>query len=40
MPFVLPELGYSNDALEPYIDAVTMDIHRTRHHQCDHTIAI
>ena len=33
MPFVLPELGYSNDALEPYIDAVTMDIHRTRHHQ-------
>jgi Fe-Mn family superoxide dismutase len=33
MPFVLPELGYANDALEPYIDAVTMDIHRTRHHQ-------
>ncbi|MFN9266640.1 MAG: superoxide dismutase [Acidobacteriota bacterium] len=33
MPFLLPELGYSNDALEPYIDAVTMDIHRTRHHQ-------
>jgi len=33
MPFVLPELGYANDALEPHIDAVTMDIHRTRHHQ-------
>lgn len=33
MPFVLPELGYANDALEPYIDATTMDIHRTRHHQ-------
>ena len=33
MPFVLPELGYANDALEPSIDAVTMDIHRTRHHQ-------
>jgi superoxide dismutase, Fe-Mn family len=33
MPFVLPELGYANDALEPYLDAVTMDIHRTRHHQ-------
>ena len=33
MPFVLPELAYANNALEPYIDAVTMDIHRTRHHQ-------
>jgi Fe-Mn family superoxide dismutase len=32
-PFSLPELPYANDALEPYIDAQTMDIHRTRHHK-------
>jgi Fe-Mn family superoxide dismutase len=32
-PFTLPELGYANDALEPFIDAQTMDIHRTRHHK-------
>jgi superoxide dismutase, Fe-Mn family len=31
--FSLPNLPYANDALEPYIDAVTMDIHRTRHHK-------
>jgi len=29
----LPELGYKYDALEPYIDAKTMEIHYTKHHQ-------
>ncbi len=28
-----PELGYSYDALEPYIDAMTMEIHYSRHHK-------
>jgi Fe-Mn family superoxide dismutase len=32
-PFKLPALGYGYDALEPYIDAMTMNIHHTRHHQ-------
>ncbi len=32
-PFELPELGYDYDALEPYIDARTMEIHYTKHHQ-------
>lgn len=32
MTFVLPELEYSYDALEPYIDARTMEIHHTKHH--------
>jgi Fe-Mn family superoxide dismutase len=32
-PFTLPPLGYSYDALEPYIDSATMHIHHTRHHQ-------
>ncbi|MBI2353135.1 superoxide dismutase [Candidatus Dependentiae bacterium] len=31
--FVLPVLPYSYDALEPYIDAKTMEIHLTKHHQ-------
>lgn len=31
--FKLPELPYSYDALEPYIDAKTMEIHLTKHHQ-------
>ena len=31
--FNLPELPYSYDALEPYIDARTMEIHYTKHHQ-------
>jgi Fe-Mn family superoxide dismutase len=31
-PFVLPELGYGFDALEPHIDAATMEIHYTKHH--------
>ena len=33
MTHTLPELGYDYDALEPYIDAETMKIHHTRHHQ-------
>jgi Fe-Mn family superoxide dismutase len=32
-PFKLPPLGYAYDALEPNIDAMTMNIHHTRHHQ-------
>ncbi len=28
-----PELGYSYSALEPHIDAMTMEIHYTRHHK-------
>ncbi|MDB5570290.1 MAG: superoxide dismutase [Hyphomicrobiales bacterium] len=32
-PFTLPKLGYAYDALEPNIDAQTMEIHHTRHHQ-------
>lgn len=30
--FKLPELGYAYDALEPYFDAQTMEIHHSRHH--------
>ena len=30
--FKLPELGYAFDALEPYIDAKTMEIHHDKHH--------
>jgi superoxide dismutase, Fe-Mn family len=33
MPFTLPPLPYPNDALEPHIDARTMEIHHTKHHQ-------
>jgi Fe-Mn family superoxide dismutase len=29
----LPKLGYAYDALEPHIDARTMEIHLTKHHQ-------
>lgn len=32
MAYTLPELGYSYDALEPFIDAQTMEIHHTKHH--------
>ena len=31
-PFKLPELGYATDALEPHIDARTMEIHHDKHH--------
>jgi Fe-Mn family superoxide dismutase len=30
--FQLPDLGYAFDALEPYIDAQTMEIHHNKHH--------
>lgn len=33
MPFTLPPLQYPYDALEPFIDARTMEIHHTKHHQ-------
>jgi Fe-Mn family superoxide dismutase len=33
MPFKLPSLPYAYDALEPHIDARTMEIHHTKHHQ-------
>lgn len=33
MEFILPPLPYAYDALEPYIDAQTMEIHYTKHHQ-------
>ncbi|MDP2358961.1 MAG: superoxide dismutase [Beijerinckiaceae bacterium] len=32
-PFSLPPLGYPYEALEPHIDAQTMNLHHTRHHQ-------
>ena len=32
MAFQVPELSYSYDALEPHIDARTMEIHHTKHH--------
>ena len=32
MAFELPQLPYGYDALEPYIDARTMEIHHTKHH--------
>jgi Fe-Mn family superoxide dismutase len=33
MSFKLPELTYAYDALEPHIDARTMEIHHSKHHQ-------
>jgi Fe-Mn family superoxide dismutase len=33
MAHTLPELPYPENALEPHIDAQTMNIHRTKHHQ-------
>src|SRR5512133_1975849 len=32
-PFTLPPLPYAFDALEPHIDARTMEIHHDKHHQ-------
>ncbi len=31
--FELPKMSYAYDALEPHIDAKTMEIHHTKHHQ-------
>jgi Fe-Mn family superoxide dismutase len=31
-PFVLPPLGYANEAVEPVVDAMTMGIHHDKHH--------
>ena len=33
MAYELPDLGYAYDALEPHIDARTMEIHHSKHHQ-------
>lgn len=33
MPYELPKLPYAYNALEPHIDARTMEIHHTKHHQ-------
>ena len=32
MPYTVPPLPYPNDALEPHIDAKTMEIHHDKHH--------
>ena len=32
MAFELPKLDYAYNALEPHIDAATMEIHHTKHH--------
>lgn len=33
MTYTLPKLNYAYDALVPHIDALTMEIHHTKHHQ-------
>lgn len=33
MAYTLPKLPYAYDALEPHIDAATMEIHHSKHHQ-------
>src|SRR6266851_2816966 len=33
MAYTLPQLAYPYNALEPHIDARTMEIHHTKHHQ-------
>lgn len=40
MTYKLPELDYAYDALEPQIDAKTMEIHHTKHHQAYITNAL
>jgi len=32
-PYFLPSLPYSYNALEPYVDSMTMEIHHSKHHQ-------
>ena len=36
MTYQLPDLSYDYDALEPHIDAETMKIHHSKHHQTNH----
>ena len=36
--YFVPELPYAYDALEPYIDAPTMKLHRDKHHQSEYDI--
>jgi Fe-Mn family superoxide dismutase len=33
MVFTLPDLPYAHQALEPHVDALTMSIHHSKHHQ-------
>ncbi|XWN35648.1 MAG: superoxide dismutase [Roseivirga sp.] len=33
MPFALSPLPYAYDALAPYVDAMTMEVHHSKHHQ-------
>lgn len=33
MVFVFPRLPYEYNALEPFIDSLTMNLHHTKHHQ-------
>lgn len=33
LAYTLPTLPYAYDALEPHIDALTMEIHHSKHHQ-------
>ncbi len=33
MTYTLPALSYAYDALAPHIDALTMEVHHTKHHQ-------
>jgi Fe-Mn family superoxide dismutase len=33
MAYTLPPLPYPNNALEPYVDAMTMEVHHDRHHK-------